>query len=68
MKILEYKGHELHLPTSGGKAGTGHNVTSTVQARRGGCIVKQARYKMYDVESYKKALRKVREFIDLQTP
>jgi len=46
MKLLDYKGIEFHLPTSGGKAGKGCAATGTIQARHGNRIVKQFRFKM----------------------
>jgi hypothetical protein len=43
MLIAKYQGFELHQPTSGGKAGTDRNVTTSVQVRRDNMIVKQIR-------------------------
>ena len=36
--------YTIYLPGSGGKAGAGKNITSSVQVRRDNCIVKQYRY------------------------
>lgn len=35
-----YKGYNIHVPRSGGKAGKGYNLTTTIQVRRDGLIVK----------------------------
>lgn len=64
MKIADYKGYEVHVPTSGGKAGTGCNQTSTVQVRLGCNIVKQFRFTVDSPDSRKTALRKARDFIN----
>jgi hypothetical protein len=64
MKVATFRnGMELHLPTSGGKAGRGHNATSTFQIRRGAQIVKQIRFTAGDAASRKAAYEKVKEFI-----
>ncbi len=64
MKTLEYKGHELHRPTSGGKAGKGFNKTSTVQVRKDGCIVKQFRYELRIFMDRQRAEEKAKAWID----
>jgi hypothetical protein len=43
---------ELHVPTSGGKAGAGRNLTSNVQVRKNCMIVKQFRFRTNDDASY----------------
>lgn len=47
----------VYMPTSGGKAGTGHNRTSTIQVRRDNMVVKQIRFNMADgaLEAVRKA-------------
>lgn len=67
MKLTDYKGFEVHLPTSGGKAGTGFNKTSTIQVRKNSMIVKQFRFYMADNESQRNALRNARAHIDQES-
>lgn len=55
---------EIRIPTSGGKAGKGHNKTSTVQVMDGNMLVKQFRFKVGDSESYRKAREKAKLFIN----
>jgi hypothetical protein len=55
---------EVHLPTSGGKAGKGRQVTSSLQVRRGGAIVAQFRFRVSDPDSRKGAVAKARAFIE----
>jgi len=62
MLIAEMNGYEFHLPTSGGKAGKGHQKTSTIQVRKANCIVKQFRFYVDDTESMKVAVGKAKEF------
>lgn len=62
MKIAEYNGFEFHIPTSGGKAGRGHNRTSTLQIRRDGCIKKQFRFVVADLSSRLAAYEKARRY------
>lgn len=42
--MIPYKGYEIHIPTSGGKAGKGFNKTSSLQVRKNSCIVKTFRF------------------------
>ena len=49
-------GYEFFLPQSGGKAGFGHNRTSTIQVRRDNCVVKQIRFTVDSKESRSKAV------------
>lgn len=63
MKIAEIGSYEVHLPTSGGKAGRGCNKTSTLQVRYGGVVLKQFRFTVADFESRKAATRKAKDFI-----
>ena len=64
MKVCDYKGYEIHLPTSGGKAGWGRNVTSTIQVRNGTSIVKQFRFTVADDLSVAKAKTSARLWIN----
>lgn len=57
MKICDYKGFEIHIPTSGGKAGKNRNISSTIQLRKDGCIVKQFRFLIDSDFSRKKRKR-----------
>lgn len=63
MKVWEHRGYEFHVPTSGGKAGKGCNVTSTVQVRAGSQILKQFRFKVADVLSRARAIDKAKAFL-----
>lgn len=56
MNII-YKGHTLYIPSSGGKAGKGYNKTSHVQIRRGGMILKQFRFDVYNLPRRKQTLK-----------
>lgn len=38
---MKYKGYYIHRPTSGGKAGKGYNLTTTIQVRKDGLIIKK---------------------------
>jgi hypothetical protein len=58
---------ELHLPTTGGKAGRGQNKTSTFQLRRGSQIVKQFRFTVGDAASRRVAYEKIKHFIRNET-
>jgi hypothetical protein len=62
MKLGELNGYEFHFPTSGGKAGNGHNVTGTIQVRRDNRIVKQFRFKVADFEDRQRAVKKAKDF------
>jgi hypothetical protein len=69
VKIWENgSGIEFHVPTSGGKAGKGKNVTSTLQVRKGGRIVKQFVFVVADRETLQAAVRKATEFIQTPVP
>lgn len=63
-KIIDYQGYEWHQPMSGGKAGSGHNKTSSIQVRDGQMVVKNVRYKMGDKDSLLKAMDKVKAWCD----
>ena len=64
MKIADYKGYEIHLPTSGGKAGKGCAHTSTIQVRKDNIIQKQVRFIVADSEGRRAAIHKARVFCD----
>jgi hypothetical protein len=64
MKLCDKGGYEIHVPTSGGKAGTGHNLTSTIQVRHDGLIVKQIRFSMTAESSRRKAVQKAKDWIN----
>lgn len=66
MKVGELNGFTFHVPTSGGKAGFGFNVTSTIQVHKGGCIVKQFRFKVDDDQSKSTAIAKAKAFVSNQ--
>jgi hypothetical protein len=66
VKIADYKGHTIWLPTSGGKAGKGHAQTTALQARRNGFIVARARFTVSDENGMVKPIRKLRATIDRQ--
>jgi hypothetical protein len=63
MKIGELNGYEFHVPTSGGKAGKGHQKTSTIQVRAGSVIVKQFRFVVADQGSRDRAIRKAKDYV-----
>lgn len=73
MKIADYKGYEIHFPTSGGKAGKGHQKTSTIQVMEpnrfsGGHMLKIAfRFTMADANSRQSAIKRAKEFCDLNS-
>lgn len=48
---------------TGGKAGKGHNKTSTVQVFQDSMIVKQFRFLTNDPESLKRATEKAKTFV-----
>lgn len=63
MKIETLNGYELHLPTSGGRAGHGHNQTTSLQVRKDGMIVKQFRFDIHTPGAAKAAAAKAKQFI-----
>lgn len=63
MKIANLQHYEIHLPTSGGKAGRGYAKTSTLQVRFDSCIVKQFRFVIGDARSRKLATKKVKQWV-----
>lgn len=64
MKITDHLGYEIHLPTSGGKAGTGYNVTTNIQVRHESAIVKQFKFRTANADARKQALHKARQWIE----
>ena len=66
MKLAELNGYEVHLPTSGGKAGKGCQKTSSIQVRRNNLIVKQFRFVISD-DCTREPLKKAKEFILQET-
>ena len=70
MRIQDYKGYELHIPTSGGKVGKGYNLTSNIQVRkRQGMrmrIEKQFRFIVKDSFSKARAISRAKKWIDNQ--
>jgi len=63
MKIGELNGYTFHVPTSGGKAGKGCNVTSSLQVRKGYYVIKQFRFTLADADSRTKAIQKAKDFV-----
>lgn len=63
MKIADILGYQLHIPTTGGKAGAGRNVTSSVQVRLENIILKNIRFKTTDFKSRSNAIQKARDFV-----
>ena len=63
MRIATINGFEIHLPTSGGKAGKGHAKTSTIQIRKDNVIVKQFRFVIADLDSKNKAIGAAKKYI-----
>lgn len=63
MKITDFQGYEIHLPSSGGKAGKGKNVMSSIQARKNNQILKQFRFTVSSPESQRPAMRKLKNWI-----
>jgi hypothetical protein len=61
--MTELNGYTIKLANqTGGKAGKGHNKTSTVQVIKDGCLVKQFRYTVDNPASFMEASRKAIEF------
>lgn len=52
---------------SGGKAGKGHNKTSTIQVIRDSMIIKMFRFTVNNPESMRKARIKAEEFVASQS-
>jgi hypothetical protein len=63
VKLCDMGDYEIHVPTSGGKAGKGHNATSTIQVRRNSLIVKSVRFSLADASERSKAIQKAMDWI-----
>jgi hypothetical protein len=66
-KVGQSNGFDFYIPTSGGKAGAGNNVTSTIQIRQGSQVVKQIRFKLDDPDSRKRAMQRALVFTGTPT-
>ncbi len=68
MKITEYRGYDIHLPTSGGKAGKGHNKTCSLQIctsdGRSRRVHKLVRFNVAEVGSRSAAVQKAKDYIN----
>lgn len=64
--LRNYYGHEIHQPTSGGKAGKGCARTSTLQVRQDSQVLKSFRYTCDRPETRRKALSKAKQFVLLR--
>lgn len=69
MKTGSYGGYEIHTPTSGGKAGKGHNKTTSLQIRRplpggGSLLLKAFRFQTAFIHSRREASSKVVAWIN----
>ncbi len=62
-KIADLGPYEIHMPTSGGKAGKGKALTCSLQVRRDGIILKQFKFMVDDLESRKAAAQKAKDFM-----
>lgn len=63
MKVGELNGYEIHVPTSGGKAGKGRAKTSTIQVRKDCMIVKVFRFTIDNASSRIAAMLSAKSFI-----
>lgn len=61
--IKRIEDYVLYRPESGGKAGKGHNKTSSIQVRQGDRMVRQYRFKVNDYESCLKAIEKAEALV-----
>lgn len=67
---MQYNGYEIaRSSNSGGKAGSGHNKTATIQVRKvfgsgGYLILKHFRFTTGTLESKREAEQKAKSFID----
>jgi hypothetical protein len=60
MQIGELCGYQLYAPESGGKAGKGGNISTSLQVRQFGLIVKQFRFVLSDAGSRQIAIDKAK--------
>lgn len=63
MKVTTLSGYDIHVPTSGGKAGKGRNKTTSLQIRRGNAIAKQFTFVLADEASRSKVTAKAKKWI-----
>lgn len=63
MKIATIGQYEIHQPTSGGKAGKGNNITSSIQVRLDSTIVKTIKYSVHRPGGKAGAIAKAKMFI-----
>lgn len=68
MRVATINGHELHRPTSGGKAGKGRNLSGSIQVRTDGQIVKQFRFNNETDYNGAIALRRAAEYAEHLQP
>ncbi len=66
---MDYKGYVIRQADSaGGKAGRGHNKTSTIQVREpmpdGYLLKKSFRWRVADRNSLNKAIEKAKKYVD----
>lgn len=68
MIIQEYKGFVLRRPTSGGKAGKGYNVSSSIQVMKVSGMRRmmkwQTRYLVHDMKSKQRAIARCKAWIN----
>ncbi len=65
--MTEFGKYKIKLANpTGGKAGKGCNVTSTIQVFYHDFVIKQVRYKVGDGESFEKAVSKVKRYIGMR--
>lgn len=68
MIVDTYRGYELRIPESGGKAGKGYNTTSSIQVlKRQGMYMRlfwQTRFQVHNVKSQIQAIARARKKID----
>lgn len=62
MKICDHNGYEMLLPTSGGKAGKGNQVTSSIQVRSGNAIKANFRFRLDNPASRSRAIQKAKDY------
>lgn len=64
MKLADYRGYEITLPMSGGKAGKGKQKTSSIQVRVNGFLIHQTRFRVDNPAARKSALERAKLFLD----
>ena len=63
MKLADFLSYEIHLPTSGGKAGSGRAATSNFQIRKGNQVLKQFRFTVASETSRRAAMQKAKAWM-----